>query len=67
MLSASGYQTKQALKESIGKLFNYEETSAFGPEFKPGRSIAVVGPSPYKRKWFATVTTNEQGIIIKVS
>ena len=50
------YPTKKQLKESIGAPLNYTETSLFGAEFKPNGKFAVVGPSPYNRKWFAEVT-----------
>ncbi len=65
MLSAT-YQTKKALKASIGQALRYQETSMFGPEFKPNGRFAVVGPSPYERKWFAEITM-ENGLIKKVS
>jgi hypothetical protein len=60
------YATKKALKLSIGKTLRYEETSAFGPEFKENGSFAVVGPSPYNRKWYAQVEM-QNGLIKKVS
>jgi len=65
MMGAS-YPTKKALKENIGKPLRFVETSMFGPEYKETGSFTVVGPSPYQRKWFATVTM-ENGIIKKVS
>ena len=65
MMGAS-YPTKKALKESIGKPLDYEETSLFGEEYKENGQFAVVGPDPYKnRKWFASVTM-ENGLIKKV-
>lgn len=60
------YKTKKALKESIGQELRYEETSFFGPEFKPDGTFAVVGPSPRERKWFASVTMKD-GKIFKVT
>jgi hypothetical protein len=60
------YPTKKALKEKIGQELKYEETSFFGPEYKPNGTFSVVGPSPYKRNWFATVTMKD-GKIEKVS
>ena len=60
------YPTKKALKVSIGETLNYVETSMFGPEFKSNGTFCVVGPSPYKRKWFAEVTMVD-GLISKVS
>lgn len=65
-LAASGYKTKKDLKASVGKPLGYSETSMFGPEYKRDGQFAVVGPSAYERKWFATVTMKE-GIIAKVS
>jgi len=61
------YQTKKALKESIGKSLRYIETSMFGAEYKENGTFAVVGPDPYtKRSWYATVVM-ENGLIKKVS
>lgn len=60
------YATKKALKQSIGKPLDYEETSMFGPEYRANGTFAVVGPSPTNRKWFAQVTM-EAGLIAKVS
>lgn len=63
---AALYKTKKSLKESIGKPLRYQETSMFGPEFKPDGKFAVVGPSAYERKWYAEVTM-QNGIVVKVS
>lgn len=60
------YPTKKALKEAVGQELNYEETSMFGPEFKEDGKFSVVGPSPYVRKWYATVTM-QGGRILKVT
>lgn len=65
MLGAS-YKTKKQLKESVGKPLRYEETSLFGPEYRADGKFNVVGPSPYERKWYATVTM-ENGLIKKVT
>ena len=65
-LAAAGYKTKKDLKASVGKPLGYNETSMFGPEYKSTGSFAIVGPSAYNRKWFATVTMVE-GKIAKVS
>ena len=65
MLAAS-YPTKKALKESIGKPLRFVETSFFGEEYKETGSLTVVGPSPYVRKWYATITM-ANGLIVKVS
>jgi hypothetical protein len=64
MLGAS-YPTKKRLKEHIGQPLRYVETSAFGPEYRNNGTFAVVGPSPYIRNWFATVTM-VNGFIAKV-
>ena len=68
MLAARGYRTKKQLRESVGQEFRYTETSAFGQEFPESGNvagIAVVGPSPYERKWYAQVWT-EAGILRRV-
>ena len=63
---AANYKTKKQLKENVGKNLRYEETSMFGAEYKQDGQFCVVGPSPYERKWFATVTM-ENGLIKKVT
>lgn len=65
MMGAS-YKTKKELKASVGQPLRYEETSAFGPEYKTDGQFCVVGPSPYKRTWFATVEMRG-GLIARVS
>jgi hypothetical protein len=65
MLGAN-YKTKKNLKENIGQPLRYIETSFFGPEYKSDGAFCVVGPSPYERKWFASVTM-KNGLIEKVS
>lgn len=65
-MMGADYKTKKALKESIGKALRYIETSMFGPEFKENGTFCVVGPSPYIRKWYASVTMRG-GLIEKVS
>lgn len=64
-MMAARYPTKKALKESIGQKLKYQETSVFGPEYKSNGTFAVVGPSPYERKWYAEVTMQD-GLITKV-
>ena len=61
MLGAT-YKSKKDLKAAIGKPLRYVETSMFGSEFKENGKFAVVGPSPYERKWYAEVSM-ENGII----
>jgi len=67
MMSYSGCQTKKELKLRVGHSPRFIETSFFGLEYdgKDGR-YTIVGPSPYNRKWYATVTV-KNGIIVKVS
>jgi hypothetical protein len=65
-MMAANYPTKKALKQAIGQSLRYEETSFFGPEYRENGTFAVVGPSPYQRKWFASVTMKD-GKILKVS
>tara|TARA_R110000823_G_scaffold5991_1_gene23435 strand:+ start:188 stop:385 length:198 start_codon:yes stop_codon:yes gene_type:complete len=60
------YKTKKALKESIGQSLSYEETTMFGVEYVSNGKLTGVGPSPYIRKWYATVTI-ENDKIVKVS
>ena len=65
MLAAS-YKTKKNLKAAIGKPLRFIETSVFGEEYKKTGQFAVVGPSPYQRKWYASVVM-VNGLISKVS
>ncbi len=58
------YPTKKALRESKGKYLRYQETSIFGPEFKPDGENVVAGPTEY-HKWYAQVWCAD-GIIQKV-
>lgn len=66
MTMGAHYETKKQLKESIGQRLRYEETSMFGAEYTDNGRFAVVGPSPYERKWYAQVTMVD-GLIAKVS
>ena len=65
MLGISGFKTKKELKQAIGTMPNFIETSFFGPEYKGDGSYAVVGPDPMTRKWFAELTI-VNGLIHKV-
>jgi hypothetical protein len=65
MMGAS-YKTKKDLKAAVGKELRYVETSMFGTEYKDNGRFCVVGPSPYDRKWYATVVMVD-GKIAKVS
>ncbi len=60
------YKFKKDLKKSVGKPLKYVETSIFAPEYNEDGTFAVVGPSPYVRKWYAQVTMKD-GLIQKVS
>tara|TARA_R110000765_G_scaffold112199_1_gene204242 strand:+ start:445 stop:642 length:198 start_codon:yes stop_codon:yes gene_type:complete len=60
------YKTKKELKASIGQSLSYEETTMFGVEYVSNGKLTGVGPSPYIRKWYATVTL-ENDKIVKVS
>lgn len=67
MMGISGYKTKKQLKEEgIGKTPSFIETSIFGAEYKGDGQYTIVGPDPYARKWFATVTVKD-GKIAKVT
>ena len=66
MMGISGFKTKKELKAAIGKRPRFIETSMFGAEFKGDGSYTVVGPDPYKRVWYATITVKD-GLIAKVS
>ena len=66
MLGISGHKTKKSLKGAVGQTPNFIETSIFGAEYKGDGSYCVVGPDPYVRKWFATVTVKD-GVIAKVT
>lgn len=65
-MMAALYRTKKDLKAAVGKPLNYEETSAFGNEYKETGAFSVVGPSAYDRKWYARVTVKD-GLIVKVT
>ena len=67
MMSVYGCQTKRDLKGKVGVSADVvlQETSIFGPELRSGGQFPVVGPSPTKRTWFATVTV-AGGRIVKV-
>ena len=56
---------KKDLKASVGQPLHYVETSMFGAEYTPDGTFCVVGPSPQKRNWFASVTMQDD-IIVKV-
>jgi hypothetical protein len=72
MMHFHGFKSKAALKAAIKErpvLFSAhaEETSFFGPEYKPGvaRPYAVC-MDPQKRTRFANIHVNADGLITKV-
>lgn len=60
------YPTKKALKESVGKRLQYQETSNFGIQYKSNGTITVADGFTGKRKWFANVLMKDD-LIAKVS
>lgn len=60
------YPTKKALKESVGKRLQYQETSLYGAQYKSNGQFAVADGFTGKRKWFASVTMKDD-LIAKVS
>lgn len=66
-MMAALYPTKKALREAIGSRLRYQETSIFGKEYPPEGTgkVTCVGPSPYRRKWYAEITLTAH-IITKV-
>ena len=68
MMSVYGCPTKKALKAMVGQnaVDVLQETSFFGPEMRDNGRFPVVGPSPTKRTWFATVSVVD-GRIVKVA
>ncbi len=64
MTLAALYPTKKVLKASIGQPLIYRETSMYD-EYKDNGVLYVVGPSEYKRVWYAQVTM-QNGLITKV-
>ena len=60
------YTSKRHLQQSVGDYLDYEETSAFGDEYKSDGKFAVVGPSPQRRHWYASITMADD-LILKVT
>jgi len=69
MLSVYGCSTKKVLKSKVGTDARglFLETSMFGPEYRGAGHYPVVGPSPTERKWYATVTVDDAGKVVKVT
>ena len=65
MMGIRGFKTKKELKAAVGKIPSFIETSLSRDEFIGDGSYTVVGPDPYERKWYATVTVRG-GKIAKV-
>lgn len=67
-MMAFSFPTKKAAKAAIGTdvTRRFIETSMFGPEFKGAGTYTVVGPAPYERKWYAQVTVDADGVLLKV-
>jgi hypothetical protein len=62
------YQSKKALKESIGKPLRFIETSLFGPEYRANGFLTVANRphiTGLGREFFANVTM-ANGLIAKV-
>ena len=66
MMGISGFTTKKELKAAIGEAANFIETSMFGSEYRGDGQYTVVGPDPYDRCWYATITIKD-GVIAKVT
>ena len=62
-------KTKKGLKELIGVRLILHDPKPFA-EFDivshPVNGLAVVGPGPYERKWYAQIWTDSEGILLKV-
>ena len=54
------YETKKQLKENIGDILLYNETSIFGQEYKSNGTITGCNK---KRSWFANVIMQDDKII----
>lgn len=65
MMTVTGCKTKKDLKTQIGQFAPgvLVETSMFGPELKTSGRFAVVGPSAYDRRWYATVEVLDEKIV----
>ena len=65
----TGYTSKKELKASIGQPLSYQETSIFGPEYKPNGSFLVAHRPIITglggREFFAKVTMQD-GLIKSV-
>ena len=63
------YATKKELKENIGKILCYRETSLFGAEYELNGTLTGCNRphiTGYKREFFASVVLKD-GLITKVN
>ena len=58
----ANYKLKKDLQNAVGKSLKYTETSMFGTEYQTTGTFPVVGPSAYNRKWFASITMEDDKI-----
>ena len=68
MHTHQNYKTKKAFKAAAtGQPYDAHllETSMFGAQAAPGRSIVVEGPNDYHR-WYAQVEIGTDGIIARI-
>ena len=67
MMGIRGFKTKKELKAAVGQRRpSFIETSMFGNEYKGDGEYTIVGPDPYDRRWYATITVKD-GLISKVT
>ena len=81
MMGIRGFKTKKELKaaaaqyipankdggsRAIGVRPSFIETSIFGNEYRGDGEYTIVGPDPYDRRWYATITVKD-GLISKVT
>lgn len=62
-------KTKKILKEHIGKkvtIITPNLVSEWSTSGHPVSGIAIVGPGPYERKWYAQIWTDGDGVLLKV-
>ncbi len=69
--SIAGFKTKASLKKAVKDRGSIStacliDTSIYGNGIPESGNCAIVGPSPYVRKWYANVTISE-GKIVKVT
>ncbi len=64
-LDGGVFKTKKALKEAIkeGQEVYVYAMNPWGITDVPDGEHALVGPGPYERKWYASITTQGQKIV----